>query len=317
MKQDNILIIGAGAIGAFYGALLDKAGARVAVTCRSDYDVVKQHGFQIDSTPLGNWTFRPSKVLKKPADYHRTADYVILCTKITDQTDRVALLRDAVSPSTTIVFIQNGIDIEQEIVDAFPDNKIVSGLAFICCNRIQPGVIKHLAYGKLTLGNLPSGISPETQHLVDLFSRSRIEAVAMDDIITGRWIKSVWNAPFNPLSVLSGGLATADILSTQEAFIRDIMEEVCHIAAACGHPLPADIIDINIENTRKMPPYKTSMLLDFEQGRPMETEAILGNIVRAAAKQNIASPNLKALYALMQLRQLSVSKSCHCSAIQP
>ncbi len=303
-QTKRILIVGAGAIGAFYGALLAKAGCDVAVVCRSDYPVVKKQGYQINSHLLGHWRFMPSQIVTRATDYQGVADYVILCSKITPDSDRVALIRDAVSPDTAIVFIQNGVEIEQELAEAFPDNEVISGLAFICCNRLTPGTVTHLAYGKLTLGNVPHGVSQKTQSLIDLFQQSGIECIGMDNIITGRWIKCIWNAPFNPLSVLSGGLATLDILSTQEAFIRRIMQEVFDIAAACGHPLPADIIDSNIESTYKMPPYKTSMLLDFENGRPLETEAILGNAIRAATRQQLDCPNLKALYALMQLRQL-------------
>jgi len=306
MKPDKkILIVGAGAIGAFYGALLAKAGCDVSVVCRSDYPIVKQQGFLIDSHDFGHWHFRPRQVLRQAADYEGVADYVILCSKITAETDRVALIKEAVSPSTAIVFIQNGVDIEQELVDAFPDNEVISGLAFICCNRLTPGAITHLAYGKLTLGNVPHGVSEKTRFLVDCFQQAGIECIGMDDIITGRWIKCIWNAPFNPLSVLSGGLATLDILTTQEPFIRDIMQEVFDIAAATGHPLPDNIIDINIDQTYNMPPYKTSMLLDFENNRPLETEVILGNAIRAAKRNQLDCPNLEALYALMQLRELA------------
>jgi 2-dehydropantoate 2-reductase len=302
-RNKQVLIVGAGAIGAFYGALLAKSGCEVSVVCRSDYPVVKQHGFQIDSHELGQWRFTPKQVLTRAADYSGQADYVILTSKITRETDRIALIRDAVSPKTVIVFIQNGVDIEQELVDAFPNNEIVSGLAFICCNRLTPGQITHLAYGKLTLGNVPHGVSAKTHFLIDCFQQAGIECIGMDDIITGRWIKCIWNAPFNPLSVLSGGLATLDILTRQEDFIRRIMQEVFDIAAACGHPLPDDVIDTNIKHTYNMPPYKTSMLLDFENNRPLETEVILGNAIRAAKLHHLACPNLEALYALMQLRE--------------
>lgn len=303
----KVLVIGAGAIGAFYGALLAKAGAEVSVVCRSDYDQVKQHGFIIDSRPLGRWHFTPAQVLKNAADFEGTADYILLCTKVIPALDRVALLRPAVAENTAIVFIQNGVDIEQELLTAFPDNEIVSGLAFICCNRVGPGEILHLAYGRLALGNLPNGVSPKTAQLYELFRQSGIDGNATENIVTGRWQKCVWNAPFNPLSVLSGGLPTLDILKTQESLVRSIMQEVCNIAAASGHPLPGDIVNINIAHTYAMPPYKTSMLLDYENGQPMETEAILGNALRAAQRQGVAVPHLESVYALMKLRELKLS----------
>jgi 2-dehydropantoate 2-reductase len=113
-------------------------------------------------------------------------------------------------------------------------------------------------------------------------------------------------APFNPLSVLSGGLPTLDILQSQEAFVRTIMQEVCGIAEAVGHRLPDNIVDVNIENTYTMPPFKTSMLLDYENGQPMETEAIIGNAVRAGKRLGISSPHLESVYALMKLRELKL-----------
>ncbi|OAI07402.1 2-dehydropantoate 2-reductase [Methylomonas methanica] len=307
--NNKVLIVGAGAIGGFYGGLLAKAGADVSVVCRSDYHVVQQQGYRIESHALDSWQFTPSQILRDAADYNDQADYLILCSKVTPDIDRVALIRDAVAPHTAIVLIQNGVEIEQELQQAFPNNLLISGLAFICCNRLAPGEISHLAYGKLILGNLSDGHEPKALYLRDLFLRAGIECEISDDIIASRWQKCVWNAPFNPLSVLSGGLATQAILQNQENFVRRVMQEVCSIAEACGHPLPANIVENHIALTRDMPPYKTSMLLDFERGHTMETEAILGNAVRAAQRQGVDCPCLQSLYVLMQLRELQIRSS--------
>ncbi len=302
---DKILIVGAGAIGSFYGAILSKAGAEVSVVCRSDYQIVKQQGYSIKSNQLGNWTFTPSQVVKSSSEYQGQADYIILCTKITPDTNRVKLIQAAVSKKTCIVFIQNGVEIEQELLDAFPDNEIISGLAFICCNRIKPAETLHLAYGKLTLGSLNRAESSnKSQQLANLINNAGIESQATDQIINSRWLKCLWNSSFNPLSVLSGGLSTQEILSTQESLIRSIMQEVLLIATACGHELPNSCIDTNIDHTYAMPAYKTSMLLDYEKGKVMETEAIIGNTVRAAKRQRIPCPILDTLYALLKLNEL-------------
>ncbi len=300
----NILITGAGAIGAFYGALLAKQQTRVSVVCRKDYHVVKSSGFKIHSKDLGNWQFTPDQVLRSAADYHQKADYVILCSKVLPGLNRSALIRDAVGPETAIVFIQNGVETEAEIAAAFPDNEIISGLAFICCNRTeQHGIIEHMAYGKLALGNYPTGCSDKTRLLCELFKQSGIPCEIPENIITARWQKNVWNAPFNPLSVLSGGLQTHDILNQQESLVRSVMQDICNIAYALGHTLPEDIVDFNIQSTYAIAPYKTSMLLDYEHQRPMETEAILGNAFRAAQSVNCSSPYLESLYRLMKLKE--------------
>ena len=301
----RILVIGTGAIGSFYGSLLAKAGAEVSVLARSDYEDVKAHGIEIRSeTRLGQWHFTPSRVVASAADLDEAPDVVLLCIKLVEGADRAALLRDALGPDTAIVLLSNGVDIEDEIAAAFPDHELISGLAFICVTRTAPGKIWHQAYGRLALGNYPQGLSEKTRALAAAFESAGIGCNITENIVTARWQKCLWNAAFSPLSVLSGGLSTTDLLTTQEALIRSIMNEVSAIAAALGHPQPDGIIDQQIDGTRKMPPYKTSMLLDFEAGRPMETEAILGNTVRAGHRAGVAIPHLDTLYALMKLREL-------------
>lgn len=307
----RVLVVGAGAIGGFYGSVLARAGAEVSVVCRSDYASVKQAGYEINSATLGRWRFMPQQVLQQVGDYDGAPDYLLLCTKVLPNLDRARLIAPAVSPHTTVVLIQNGVEIEGDLQRAFPNNPLVSGLAFICCNRLAPGVIHHLAYGKLTLGNYPTGILPQTTHLASLFSQSGIDCEVTASIQTARWQKCVWNAPFNPLSVLSGGLATQAILQHQEPLVRQIMAEVSAIAAAAGHGLPTDVIDSNIAKTRVMPPYKTSMLLDYERQQEMEIEAILGNAVRAGLRHSIACPYLQLLYGLMLLRAVEIGQSAH------
>lgn len=301
----KVLVIGTGAIGSFYGSLLAKAGASVSVLARSDHDHVKAHGIDLTSeTKLGRWHFTPAQVVRSASELTATPDIVLLCVKVVAGADRAGLIRPALGPDTAIVLLSNGVEIEDDIAAAFPRHELISGLAFICVTRAAPGKIWHQAYGRLALGNYPAGLSERTRALAALFERAGIGCAATDAIVTARWQKCLWNAAFNPLSVLSGGLPTSDILNTQESLVRAIMAEVSAIAAALGHALPPDSIDKQIDGTHKMPPYKTSMLLDFEAERPMETEAILGNAVRAGQRAKVNSPHLETLYALMKLREL-------------
>jgi 2-dehydropantoate 2-reductase len=83
-----------------------------------------------------------------------------------------------------------------------------------------------------------------------------------------------------------------------------VMEEVCRIAEAAGHPLPEGVVQANIDGTRKMIPYKTSMLVDYEAGRPMEIEAILGNALRVAKRYDVSAPYMKSLYRLLKLVEI-------------
>ncbi len=124
-----------------------------------------------------------------------------------------------------------------------------------------------------------------------------------ENVVGARWQKAVWNATFNPISILGGVLDTAAMLKTEadQAFARRAMQEVCDVAQAAGHPQSPNLIEQMIATTKAMPAYKTSMALDYENGRPMEIEAILGNTVRAARKVGVATPNLDAIYAMAKM----------------
>jgi len=300
----RILIIGAGAIGAFYGAALQAAGAEVSVVCRSEVEAVRENGFSIESQRMGNRTLTPVQTIRAPVEYQGgPPDYALVCVKVVEGTDRVALIRDAIGPGTAIVLIENGVEIEGEIAEAFPANELISALAFVQVSRIAPGKVKHYAFGDLHFGNYPSGLTDSTRRFAALLEAGGIRCTLTEDVVTARWQKCLWNAVFNPISVMGGVLDTGLILGTPEgeALVRRAMGEICAVAAATGHPLDPALAGQFIEGTRKAPPYKTSMALDYENGRPMETEVILGNAVRAGRRENVAIPSLEALYALLKM----------------
>jgi 2-dehydropantoate 2-reductase len=301
--HNSILIIGAGAVGALFGSALARGGAQVSVVCRSDYEAVSREGYRIRSPLLGDHVFRPARVLRRPEDCESPPDYVVLTVKVLPELDRVGLLRPVVGPQTTLVLIENGVDIEAEIADAFPGHELLSGLAFVGVGRAEPGEIVHQSHGSLTLGRFPEGIGAAAEKLAKWFDAAGVPCKLTDKVIGARWQKAVWNAPFNPISILGGVLDTEAMLRTEadRAFIRQAMAEVCATAAAAGYPQSPKLIDAMIANTQQMPAYKTSMALDYENGRPMEIEAILGNVVRAARRLSVPTPTLDAIYALANM----------------
>jgi len=299
----SILVVGAGAIGALYGSALARQGAQVSVVCRSDYAAVQRDGYRIRSALLGDHVFCPHSVLRDVADREAPPDYLVLTVKVLQNFDRAALIRPAVGPHTVILLIENGVDIEAEIATAFPENELLSSLAFVAVSRTSQGEVQHHSHRSLILGRYPSGITPALQRIAALFEASGVSCKLTEDVIGARWQKAVWNAVFNPVSVLGGVLDTAMMLRTpdDQAFVRQAMLEVCAIAAAEGHPIRPTLVDQLIVGTRAMPAYKTSMALDYENGRPMEIEAILGNVVRAGRKHAIAMPALESIYALARM----------------
>lgn len=295
-------MVGTGAVGGFYGGKLAQAGARVATLCRSDYEVVREKGIQVTSI-WGDFHFIPEQVVRRVADYGEPPDYILVALKALPHIDIVQMIKDKVGPETAIVMVQNGLDIERPVAASLPNNEVIGGLAFICVTRVGPGQIHHQDVGHLLLGLYPSGDSERVQGLASLFKSSGVPCRVTTDVVTARWRKLVWNAPFNPISVLGGGADTREIMNTDAAvdLARAVMEEVCKIAAGAGHPLPPEVVEENLKGTRAMKPYKTSMLVDYEAGRPMEVEAIVGRALQVARGHGISTPYLESLYALLKL----------------
>lgn len=296
----KILLYGTGAVGSLYGGKLAQAGALVSAVCRSDYKEVSAGGIFIKSI-YGDYHFIPEYVVKSGSEYRFRPDFVIVATKVLPEIDVTEMIRDSVYPGTSIVLLQNGIDIERDVAENFKNNEIISGLAFVCAARTAYGKVDHADYGRLVLGRYPSGISDNVKLLAGMFRDAGVPAEADADVIAARWRKLLWNAPFNPLSVLCGGADTSQMMKDENVrkLAESIMYEVWQVAAADGHPLAEEFIRKNIADTERMKPYKTSMLLDYESRRPMEIEAILGNAIRIADSKHIPVPHMKTIYALL------------------
>lgn len=306
-NKPHVLVVGPGAVGAFYGAILQRAGCRVSVALRSDHATVAAQGFTIDS-PLGDLSWQPAQVYRHDDTLRGAApDYVLLCVKVLTGLDRAALVRPWMGPQTRLVLIENGLDIERELAAAYPDNPLISCVAFIATSRVAPGHVQHSAYGRMTLGAFPAGIDAHCRELAALFEAGGINIKRSDAIVGERWKKCAWNAALNPLAVLAGGADTDTMLDAPggEALVRALMQEVCDVAAADGHALPRDkVIDGNIEGTRNMPGFRNSMAQDYLNQRPIELQAILGNVVTLAHRHGVAVPRLETILATLRMRGL-------------
>jgi 2-dehydropantoate 2-reductase len=299
-----VIVVGAGAIGAFYASVLARAGCEVSVVARSDFDTVRRDGYRIQSEMLGDLSFHPAQVVRDAHEYRGEADYVLCALKHVRGVDRAALIRRALAPRSAIVLVQNGIDVEREIVEALPANELISAVAYAAVSREAPGqVVHHSGFTRLVIGNYPNGVSAAVERLAALVKAGGTSVQATDDIVGARWRKCAWNTVFNPISALGGGLGTRDILASDATtrFATEAIEEVCAIAAAAGHPLPPDWPEQQISGTLRLPNYISSMGQDLLAGRPMETEALLGNAVRAARTLAVPAPRLEALYALLSM----------------
>lgn len=295
-------IIGTGAIGGFFGGRLARAGRTVRFLLHSDYEHVLQHGLRVDSCD-GNF------VLPKVEAYGRVedmpeSDVILVGLKSVNNHDLLPrLLRPLVHEQTTVVLIQNGIGLEEDLQRIFPQLHIVAGLAFICCAKTGPGHICHQDFGSLNLGNFSCPDELFLALLADLQDAGL--TVAQVPYLEARWKKAVWNMPFNGMTVALN-TSTAQLLQTPatRALIYDQMMEVIGAARALGvEALTSEFADKMMAMTDKMTPYSPSMKLDFDNGRPMEIEYLYTRPIAEARKAGFEMPKLAMLEAELRFKE--------------
>ncbi len=296
----KISVVGAGAIGGYYGAKLLRSGNDVSFVARSDREVLTQTGIEVQ---LPNETFfvPPVQAVLDPLEIG-PCDLVLIALKATAHPSLLKLVAPLLHEKTIILTLENGLGSDELLAAEFGAERVAGGLCFICVNRIAPGKILCLEPGTIALGAFGRAATPEVRAIAELLTAAGIKCSVGDNLAELRWRKLVWNIPFNGLSVAAGGVTTDKLLASPalENELRALMEEV-RVAAACfGFSIPSEFLERQITSTRPMGAYKPSTLVDFLASREIEVEAIWGEPLRRAQNAGAVLPRLSMLYALLK-----------------
>jgi len=297
----KILVMGAGAVGGYFGARLTDAGNDVFFVARGTHlETMREKGLRVKS-PDGDLELRV-KASNTPADAG-IVDLVLLAVKSQDVGESLDLFRDCVGPETTILTIQNGVSAEEEVVVVFGKERGLGGVAYIGVLVEQPGVIVHSTLGRLAIGELEGAMGPRVRMIEEMFRDAGIPVTVSESIMETKWRKLVWNAAFNAVSVLTG-MRTRAMAESEELrpVLTGIMEEVVAVANAGGHHLDrGDILGKTFELTRKLENVKTSMLQDFEKGKKLELAALNGVVVKKGRELGVPTPVNETVCALVRV----------------
>jgi 2-dehydropantoate 2-reductase len=274
-------VVGTGALGGFYGGMLAKTGKEVHFLFRSDFEYVQEHGLQVDSV-LGDFHLLKVNAYKSSGDMP-ACDVILVCIKTIGNKYLADLLKPIVHPGSLVILIQNGLGLEQDLAQQLPGVGIAGGLAFICSNKIGPGHINHLDYGKLNIGSFNFENREFLQQVVSDFCEAGVPAEWSPDLYFARWQKLVWNIPFNGMTVVLN-TTTDKLMSCDQTreLSKELMLEVIRGANACGVALKESFAGQMIDMTVKMRPYAPSMKLDYDNRRPMEIGYIYSRPVEVA-----------------------------------
>lgn len=304
MQGMNIAILGAGALGCYYGAKLAADGHEVTFIVRSAYEAMKANGLKVNSV-YGDVEIPAPKVCRTPQECG-PVDLVIVSWKTCSNTHFAEALPPLLKEGTEVITFQNGMGNAEAIAAFVPAEQVYIGLCFVCCMMDTPGVITHLEGGNIQfapLSGTEAGLQ-RAQEFADIMEHAGIPSKAFRHTEQILWTKLTWNIPFNGLCLALGGISVRQLFTMPEqaARSRAIMEEVCRAAELRGFPLPMDIVEWQMERTSKMGDFIPSSAVDYNRHRPVEYEAIWGEPLRRALAVQAKVPHWEQLAADIRAR---------------
>ena len=297
----KVLVMGAGAIGAYFGARLHQAGEDVTFCARGEnLRALKDRGLRIES-------FRGDfdalvRATDDPSEFG-PYDLILFCVKVYD-TDRAAeAIAECLAPGGAILTLQNGVEAEARLAEFFGADAVMGGNARVGVELVAPGKVLHLSTGVIEFGELHGRETPRARKIAETFQRAGILGELVSDFTTFRWSKLLWNSAFNTVTTLTRR-KVGEVLEDSDGMglVRSLMNETLAVAIAEGARLGPDRIESLLEHSRKnLRALKTSTLQDFERGKRLEYDALSGAVIRAARRHGMAVPATEAVYTMLKL----------------
>ncbi|MDH4127378.1 MAG: ketopantoate reductase family protein [Spirochaetota bacterium] len=298
----KILLIGTGAIGCFFGGKIAKLGHDITFLSRANsYNSIKENGIEIKSDI--ETSFQTKVNIINALSPNAKFDLVIIATKSYDVKPLVDKLPDTLISSSYFVTIQNGVSSEDILLQKIEPTRLIPASAFIGIIKTEANIVYHSAGGRLQFGSYVGGpCIGVLDEFLNLLKTSNIDAHFTESIMKMKWGKLVWNAAYNPLSTITQ-LSLGDILSTQYGvkLLKSSMLETANIAKKMGYELNEKFIEAQINLPKNLYPFKTSMLQDFLSGKPLEIEAILGDLLKKGVQTEVPTPTLSHFYSILQI----------------
>ena len=299
----KILIMGAGAVGLFYGARLQRAGEDVYYCARGEnLRVLREHGLEVKS-------FQDdfSLQVKTTGDPREFAPYelILFCVKSYDTIATARLLDGCLGEGGAVMTIQNGVENEAALCTVLPRESVMGGNARVGAELTAPGKLLHTASGIIEFGELDGRDTPRAQRMAEAFKRAGVFGQFTRDLKSVRWKKLMGNNGTNTVSALARctlGEMFADPES--DALVHRLINETAMVGRAEGAKISDEDVEALYNVARgfsNASAIKTSTLQDLERGKPLEYDAITGAVVRAARRHGLSVPATETVHALLKL----------------
>ncbi len=296
----RIAVMGAGAVGGYFGVRLALAGNEVHLIARGEHlRAMRERGIQVQTR---NGTLKLDRVsaTDDPATVG-VVELVLFTVKSTATGQAAEAARPLVGEGTSVLVLQNGVENESIVAEVLGREHVLPGVAYVGAQVPAPGVILHTGRGNIALGEPGGELTDRVRAIRDVLEAACIKVDLTSDIFSVKWRKLMVNAAFNPITAINR-MTVLQVLEAPElrALLEASMMEVVEVGRALGHDMDLDALRRALVPTPEMALSRTSMLQDVESGRPTEIDALCGAVVRAGKRVGVATPVNQMLLERMQ-----------------
>ncbi len=296
----NVVVVGAGAVGSYYGGLLARAGVNVTLIAREAHvDAINKNGLFLDTT-----TFKDTVRLLATTDMKAVADadLVLLCVKTLDTVSAAREAKSHMRPDAVMVSMQNGVDNAERIKEALSFD-VVSAAVYVAASIPKPGTVRHSGRGDLVIGGVLPGATMTA--IAEMFTNAGMPTRISADLPFEMWTKLVMNGTYNAMSALTG--CTYGTLINDPSAVKVMMtltEEIVAVARAKGIALDVDDMKDRVRKLGPaMPETRSSTQQDIARGKLTEIDSLNGYIAAQGARYEIPTPMNAAMHSLVRLRE--------------
>jgi 2-dehydropantoate 2-reductase len=290
----RIGVMGAGAVGCYYGAMLALAGHEVRLVGRPAHvEAVRRRGLRLETATRD--ALVPVQASGEPS-LLRGAELVLFCVKSTDTDGAAAAMAPHLERDAVVLSLQNGVDNPERLAGALAQ-EVIGAVVYVASEMAGPGHVRHHGRGDLIIG-----VSRSSERLAALFGAAGVPVEVSDNVIGALWAKLIVNCAYNALSAIAqlpyGRMVQGEGV---RAVMRDVVEECLAVAGRCGVRVPGDPWQAVERIAQSMPGQLSSTAQDLARGKPTEIDHLNGYVVRKGELLGIATPANRALAALVKL----------------
>ncbi len=292
----KIAVMGAGAVGCYFGGLLARAGHDVVLVARPAHaEAMQREGLLLDTQSFRE---RVRVQASTQPDAIQGAECVLFCVKSTDTESAGLAMAPHLAKGATVLSLQNGVD-NAERLAAVLQRPVLPAVVYVATAMAGPGHVRHFGRGELVIAP-----SPASERVAQVFAASGIPVEVSDNVAGALWAKLVLNCVYNPLSAITrmpyGEIVNAQGLDVPRA-MDDIVRECLAVAHASGIALPEGTAEAVLPLAASMPGQVSSTAQDLARGRHTEIDHLNGFIVRRGEALGIATPANRLLHTLVRL----------------